>query len=476
MSDSEHIPVICLIAAGGLVISTNTLESRQTARLASMLAIAEKDGAKILFIVRTLAILAIYGFFLITNTWSARLFYQESFCLVFLGVGFAAYYFSVAKPEHHWLVYVLGLVDLVVLLYIILSDNPFDPTPPFPTALHVREGSFQYLLIFVSLSALTLSPRLVMFMGLSAALLWGLVILWVFKQPATISDISAPQGTMTRAEEIAYFLSPNFLSIRDQGEHIVVMCVVAGILATVVWRSCRFVRSYVSAERARSNLARHFSPKMIDEIANQDQPLGPVRKQNIGVLFADIVGFTKFSEEHPPERVFHLLREFHQRMEQIIFQHQGTLDNYMGDCVMATFGVPSATPEDARNAMACGLAMITELERWNTERSKEKLTCVDARVGVHFGPVVLGAIGSERILSFAVIGDTCNVASRLQALCRDIDADLCVGHACLEAMNSELNKVTDDFGLDDAGFHELRGRSGHIRVWKKTRLHDKLGA
>jgi adenylate cyclase len=456
------------------MISSNSILSQQAERLASMLAIAEKDGAKVLVVVRTCAVLTIYAFFLATNVWNARLFYQVAFSLLFLGVGFAAYYFSVFKPRHRWLVYVLGLVDLLIVMYLIFSDNPFDPNPPFPTALHAREGSFQYLLIFVALSALTLSPRLVIFMGITASVLWGIAILWVLKQTDTISDLAAPHSLATRADEIAYFLSPSFISVRDQSEHIVLICIVAGILAAVVWRSRRFVLGYVSAERARSNLARHFSPNMIDEIANQDQPLGSVRKQNIGVLFADIVGFTKFSEEHSPELVFDLLRQFHQRMEQTVFQHHGTLDNYIGDCVMATFGVPNPTPDDARNAITCGIAMITELEGWNRERSNHNLPPVDARVGVQFGPVVLGAIGSERILSFAVIGDACNVASRLQALCRDINADLCVGHACLEAVNADIAEVAGAFCLEDAGYHELRGRSGHIRVWKKIRPEDKL--
>lgn len=446
-----------------------TFQPGQDARLAQMLAVAEREGASLLFKVRTIAILAVYGYFLLINDWNVELLYQEAFSIGFVLIGAAAYYFSVFKPQYRTLVYILGIVDLLLLIYIILAGNPFDPNPPYPIALFVREGSFQYLLIFVALSALTLSPRLVLFMGVAASAVWGLAIGWLIRQPGIRSDLFVPHGSMTRGEEIALFLNPDFVSVRNQIGHIVIILIVAGILATVVWRSRRFMMNYLSAERARSNLARHFSPNMIDELATQDEPLGPVRKQDIAVLFADIVGFTKYSEEHPPEEVFELLRHFHQRMEQVIFQHHGTLDNYIGDCVMATFGVPKASADDPRNAINCGIAMIAELQRWNEERRVQKLPLVDARIGIQFGPVVLGGLGSERILSFAVIGDACNVASRLQALCRELDANLCIGHACLEAAGKDLPDLVAQFGLEDAGLLELRGRGEPVRVWKKSR-------
>jgi adenylate cyclase len=446
--------------------------SNRDARLNQMLAAAEREGASLLFKVRTLAILAVYGYFLLINPWNAELLYQESFSLAFFAIGLASYVFAVSRPEYRALVYVLGVLDLVLLVYIVLASNPFDPSPPYPMALFVREGSFQYLLIFVALSALTLSPKLVLFMGVAASIVWGLAIAWLLRQPGIQSDLLVPHESMSRADEISMFLSPNFVSIRNQIGHIVVMLIVAGILAAVVWRSRRFMMDYLSAERARTNLARHFSPNVVDELATRDQPFGPVRKQDIAVLFADIVGFTKFSEEHAPEDVFELLRQFHQKMEQVIFQHHGTLDNYIGDCVMATFGVPRASPADASNAIACGIAMIAELERWNAERLAQSLPAVDARIGIQHGSVVLGELGSERSLSFAVIGDACNVASRLQALCRDLEADLCVGHACLEASSQDYGSVARVFGLEDAGLIELRGRAGAIRVWKKPRAPD----
>ena len=112
------------------------------------------------------------------------------------------------------------------------------------------------------------------------------------------------------------------------------------------------------AERARNNLSRYFSPNVVALLAAQDDPLGTVRRETVGVLFADIVGFTQMTETMPPEAVLAMLREFHARMTAQIFACAGTVDKYIGDAIVAVFGVPSATARDAANALACAEKMI----------------------------------------------------------------------------------------------------------------------
>src|SRR5690606_33509576 len=105
-------------------------------------------------------------------------------------------------------------------------------------------------------------------------------------------------------------------------------------------------------ERARANLARYFSPNLVDALSERDEPFGPVRRQSVAVLFADIAGFTRMSETRSPEDVFAMLRGFHARMAAEVFRWQGTLDNFIGDAVFATFGTPEAGTHDASNALA----------------------------------------------------------------------------------------------------------------------------
>ena len=123
-----------------------------------------------------------------------------------------------------------------------------------------------------------------------------------------------------------------------------------------------------AAERARNNLARYFSPNVVELLAAQDEPLGAVRRETVAVLFADIVGFTQMAETMPPEAVLAMLREFHARMTAQIFASGGTVDKYIGDGIFAVFGVPTPGPKDAANALACAEAMLDALEHWNEER------------------------------------------------------------------------------------------------------------
>ena len=196
-------------------------------------------------------------------------------------------------------------------------------------------------------------------------------------------------------------------------------------------------------------------------------PLGQVRTLPVAVLFADIVGFTRLSEHLPPERVIELLRSFHRRMACTVFAHQGTLDKYIGDAAMATFGVPHTGKEDAFNALRCARAMIDELARWSEKRHARGAEPVRAGIGVHFGPAVLGDIGDERRLEYAVIGDTVNVASRIERLTRALGVDILVSHDLVEAAKRQAPDqaagVLASFVRGPA--RTLRGRAGPVALW-----------
>src|ERR1700686_222471 len=126
-----------------------------------------------------------------------------------------------------------------------------------------------------------------------------------------------------------------------------------------------------AAERARSNLSRYFSPNIVEILAAQDEPLGAFRRQTVAVLFVDIVGFTRMAEAMEPEAVVTLLRQFHERMTAQIFACGGTVEKYIGDEIFAVFGVPTASDNDAANALICGDRMLEALDRWNVERTRD---------------------------------------------------------------------------------------------------------
>lgn len=223
------------------------------------------------------------------------------------------------------------------------------------------------------------------------------------------------------------------------------------------------------AERARANLARYFSPRVVNLLAARDTPLGPVRRQTVAALFADLVGFTGMAERRSPEEVMQLLRDYYRRMEAIVFRHEGSLEKYIGDALLSVFGVPDPGPQDATNALRCGHAMLVELRRWNTERTERGEPPIAIGIGLHYGPAVLGDLGGERTMAFAVVGDTINTASRLQRLTRTLRVDLVAGEALVDAVRSEAARGVDTGGLLDglvsAGGQDLSGRASPVRVW-----------
>jgi adenylate cyclase len=166
-----------------------------------------------------------------------------------------------------------------------------------------------------------------------------------------------------------------------------------------------------------------------------------------------------------PEEVMAMLRAFHGRMEAEVFRHGGCLEKFIGDALLATFGVPDIGPRDATDTLACARGMLAALSDWNRERVAAGLPPMRMGLGLHYGPVVAGDIGSERSMAFATVGDTTNVTSRLQSLTRDLGATIVASGALVMAIERENSDVALLKGLAPRGPHTLRGRDTPIDIW-----------
>ena len=178
---------------------------------------------------------------------------------------------------------------------------------------------------------------------------------------------------------------------------------------------------------------RYFSPNVVELLAGQDEPPGPVRRQDVAVLFADIVGFTALAETMTPEAVMETLRVFHGRMSREVFACGGTLEKYIGDAILATRAAPS--DRDAGNMRRAAGSMLAALDRWNDERRSAGAAEIRG-IGVNYGPVsLLGDLGGEHGMAFTVIGDTVNASSRLQDFdALVLDTPLVAGDALVQAV------------------------------------------
>jgi adenylate cyclase len=366
-----------------------------------------------------------------------------------------------------WLNFVLPPLYAGLLTYIVVTPRSSDP-PNFPLALYLTFGNEAYLYILVSVSVFTFSPAVILWTGVTTAGAWSVVTLWALYQPGAIGDIpNAVWLTMSPEEQLRIVTDPHRVHVGRWIRQVLSLLIVSGNLAAFVRMSRGLVFRQAAAERERANLSRYFSANLVEDLARADEPLGATRAQDAAVLFADIVGFTALSEKRRPEEVIALLREFHGRMERAVFEHDGTVDKYIGDAIMATFGTPATRDDDPVRALRCARAMVASLEQWNGERARRGEVVLRIGIGIHYGPVVLGDIGGEQRMEFAVIGDTVNVASRLERLTRELGARVVVSDALVAAVRACAGNAAPELaGFELAGAHGLRGRGAPIEVWR----------
>ncbi len=427
------------------------------ARLSDAFATEELASLRLLMFVR-IAVSAAIIVFLLINFPSAGGAYWSIMTAVFGAFGVIQYVIRRAGTSAPWHKYAWIFFDLALVSFIILGGNPWLPEA-FPPQEQLRFPNFDFLYVVVAVLSLSYTPRAVAWMGVSAVLCWGAGFLWILSQPETITSYDIPgYDNLPVLKRVELSNQVTFVNLSARIQEFFLMLVFAGTLAAGVWRSRRLLQRQVVAERARTNLSRYFSPAIVDEILNEDMGVTEGRTQKAAVLFADIVGFTRLSEKLPPADVMTLLREFHGRMGAAIFDHKGTIDKYIGDEVMATFGTPITGPDDAANAIACARTMRGALADWNRDRAETGAPPVDVGIGVDFGDVVIGNMGDERRLEFAVIGDTVNVASRLQSLTRERDAAVLVSGDVVEAAGTPT-------GLTQIGATAIRGRDGEVSLW-----------
>ena len=357
--------------------------------------------------------------------------------------------------------------DLALMTIVLVVPNPF-MSHALPVAMQYEFGSFLYFFVFLASATMGYSWRTVFAYGAWTGVFWALGLVWVSFQPATLPEISTQiQALLADQPHMLEFLDPNDPHIPLRVQEIFVFMIVAAMLALSGKRTNDLLHRQAEAARERANLARHFPPNIVDQLAHRDQPLGAVRDQDVAVMFVDIVGFTKFAEVREAGEIVGTLREFHARMERAVFDHHGTLDKFLGDGLMATFGTPEPGPQDASNALACAAAMLKAVDQWNQERDRMGAEPIRVSIGLHHGHVVIGDIGSERRLEFAVLGDAVNVASRLEGLTRELKVRVAMSGELIEAARRETVAGTRDLiaQVTSIGARELRGRGEPVAIW-----------
>jgi adenylate cyclase len=151
-------------------------------------------------------------------------------------------------------------------------------------------------------------------------------------------------------------------------------------------------------------------------------------------------------------------------VEEAVFGNQGTLDKYIGDGVLATFGTPRPGRRDATNAVTAARAILAGINRWNSERAEAGRRPIRIGIGLHYGEATLGNVGSARRFEHTVVGETVNLASRIENLTRELDIALLVSDALVETVKREGGDSVLS-GFQDLGTHAIRGHAERVRLW-----------
>ena len=427
----------------------------------------EREGRKLQFRGRTMSLLvaALLTHFIVPYP---EAYFYQGIMLLFILTGFIPTWFDSRGWLRNWHPYLFVALDFVALTYFVIAPNPLAPDD-LPPQIMLHFDTSLYLFLLLSSLAFADSPRLVVWGGFVGAASWMLGIAWLASLPDSIviwpgNGVVDLNDVQTRLRVIG---TPTTVDLSVQMQTIVLLFMVSLVLAAGVARSRRLVWRYAVIERQRLNLARYFPPATVDQLAREDEPLQHIREVKAAILFADLVGFTRWSERHTPAQTIAMLREVHALLEEAVFRHGGTLDKFIGDGVMATFGTPEPLSRDAINAFECVRAILGDFAQLNARRMARGEESIQIAIGAHYGSVVVGNIGTERRLELGVIGDTVNVASRLEEFTRLIGRAAVVSNDLVADMRREDEKAAEQLlaGFENLGGNQLDGRRGDVVVW-----------
>jgi len=300
-----------------------------------------------------------------------------------------------------WIPYAFVTFDIVLIgahLFEMTRDLGLPPTMLFGIP------ASGLLLLVLAHAALRFRPTLIIY---AAGISVVLVALGAALLPAAESyRPGAPLGVHApTADALLYWL---LLPIA-------IIVLVSAMLWLISWTTSNLLDQAIAHAKRSSSLSRFFSPNLIDRLSGDRQDgLLAGGRCTVGILFVDIRGFTAMAEKMRPDEVRSMLTQFRSIVTKQVFDHDGTLDKFIGDGVMAVFGTPETHEDDGRRAVLCGLAILNAVRDWSAAKGARGERTISIGIGGHYGDVFAGAIGDEQLLEFTVLGDTVNVAERLE--------------------------------------------------------------
>jgi len=304
-----------------------------------------------------------------------------------------------------WYLILSIVVDVMLLLGLIFS---FHIQYAQPAAFYLKAPTMIYLFIFISLRALRFDPRYVLMAGLISVVGWLLMVAY-----ALLQDM----GSMSITRNYVDYITSNTILIGAEIDKSLTLLGVTIILSLALYRGRQMLFDSIQHHAAAEDLKRFFAPEVASSITSADDmpSIGRCETRHAAILFVDVRAFTKTAEKLPPNTVMEALARYQGAALPEILRHNGRIDKFMGDGIMATFGAVHPSETYAADAMRAAASVIEVLDGLKNE-FHDLGWPVAFKIGaaVASGGVTVGVVGTQERLEFTVIGNAVNLAAKLE--------------------------------------------------------------
>ncbi len=344
-----------------------------------------------------------------------------------------------------WMLYLSSVVDIILLLGLIWSFHLQYEQPP---SFYLKSPTVLYLFIFIAIRALHFDPRFVISTGVSAAVGWALMVLYVVLQD--------PADNMITRDYVEYMTS-NSILIGAEFDKILSILMVTGVLALALHRARNLLFESVIEGSAARDLSRFVPEEVAAQVTQSEEGAitGKGEVSDCSILFTDIEGFTSISETLPPEQLIEALNRYFSLIAEPISHYGGSISQFQGDAVLATFNLPRPDADHAANAVRAALSIQSVLQGVEFGEG----SAFNTRVGINTGSVVGGLVGSGDRVGYTVHGDNVNLTARLEQLNKDYGTRIIVSQSTRDAIAGE------EFEFRELGEVAVRGLNRPVRIF-----------
>jgi adenylate cyclase len=296
------------------------------------------------------------------------------------------------------------VIDMAVLMVTIWSFHLQYQAPP---ALYLKAPTLMYVFILIALRALRFDPHYVVLAGLTAAGGWLALVAYA---------VGFAEGPMPVTRNFATYVTSYSILLGAEFDKVISMLAVTGILAFTLVRTRRLLLAAIADNIAAADLARFFAPEVAAQIRNAagEVMTGSGDRRMASVLTLDLRGFTRLSQILAADELIGVLREYQDCVVPIVQRHGGSIDKYLGDGILASFGAVSPSPTHAADGLRALVDVMAAAAVWSKARAAQGLPAPAVGGALAAGEVVFGIIGHESRLEYTVIGDTVNLAAKLE--------------------------------------------------------------